>query len=115
MESSKLVITGKIRTSTLKHARDRAKKAGVEFNVSQDDLIVPEYCPVLGIKLNLSGPMDSLPSIDRLIPALGYTKGNVHVISYKANRLKSDATPSELRQVADYLERKINNDHSDQR
>ena len=36
------------------------------------------------------------PTIDKLIPSLGYTKGNVWVISRRANMIKSDATLEEL-------------------
>lgn len=45
--------------------------------------------------------------MDRIIPELGYTKGNVVVISFRANRLKNDATYEELRALADYVGAKI--------
>lgn len=43
--------------------------------------------------------LDSLnpkPSLDKIIPKLGYVKGNVWVVSNKANRIKSNATIEEL-------------------
>lgn len=64
---------------------------------------VPEVCPVLGIKIQgnvVAGPLDSSPSIDRLIPHLGYIPGNVRIISNRANRLRSDGTARELKLVA---------------
>lgn len=66
----------------------------------RSDIEIPEYCPLLGIKLNKhvgegEAKFDS-PTIDKLIPSLGYTKGNVWVISRRANMIKSDATLEEL-------------------
>jgi hypothetical protein len=45
------------------------------------------------------------PNLDRLDPAKGYVPGNVAVISQKANRIKTDACSSEIRRVADWLEK----------
>lgn len=45
------------------------------------------------------------PSLDRIVPALGYAPGNIHWISYRANAIKSNATPDELHKVADYMEK----------
>jgi hypothetical protein len=43
------------------------------------------------------------PSVDRRVPEKGYVRGNVTILSYRANRLKCDATPSELLAVIDYV------------
>ena len=91
---------------TLNSARHRAKKRGMEFNITVDDIIIPQVCPVLGIKLQVNNGVatrkngDS-PSLDRINNALGYIKGNVRVISARANHLKSDATIEEIRAVYD--------------
>lgn len=45
------------------------------------------------------------PSLDRMIPALGYVASNVRVISYRANAIKRDATLDELRALVAYVER----------
>ena len=69
---------------------------------------MPEFCPVLGIALqpnDKAGPIDSSPSLDRIAPSLGYVPGNVRVISFRANRLRADATAAELRLVAADAER----------
>jgi len=90
--------------------KKRAKETGLPFNITDADLPVPEFCPVLGIRLEFNhgkgktGPTDSSPSVDRIRGHLGYTKGNVRVISNRANRLKSDATAEELRLIANDLE-----------
>lgn len=39
----------------------------------------------------------SSPSLDRIDNRMGYVPGNVWVISWKANRMKSDASMEELR------------------
>lgn len=60
---------------------------------------------VLNLGLLLDGSRrDRKPSLDRVVPSLGYVKGNVRVISFRANRIKSDATADELRAVLSYTE-----------
>ena len=87
-------------------ARGRAKRKKLPFNLELTDIQIPGICPVLGIRLERGnrGGCAASASLDRIVPELGYTKGNVHVISLRANRLKSDATPAELRLVADFFE-----------
>lgn len=87
-------------------ARKRAKAKGIPFCISARDLVIPAICPVLAIPLAVGDgrPSDASPSLDRIVPALGYVKGNVVVISMRANRLKSDATVDELRALADFFE-----------
>ncbi len=68
---------------------------------------MPEVCPVLGIPLFVRdgkvGP--NSPSLDKIVPELGYVTGNVKVISNLANNIKQDVTdPQVLRRVADYVE-----------
>lgn len=92
------------------NARDRARKKNLPFNIELSDVVVPEKCPVLGTDIYTSAHgMSRLhsPSLDRLVPSLGYVKGNVRVISLRANSIKNDASPGELRKVADWLEREI--------
>jgi hypothetical protein len=76
------------------------------FDLSVEDLVVPEVCPILGMKLLWSdGPRkENSPSLDRSIPELGYVKENVHIISWRANRIKNNATPEELIAIAEYME-----------
>jgi hypothetical protein len=79
--------------------KKRAKKIGVPFHLTIKDIVIPECCPLLGIKLKYNGTRnnrDSSPSIDRIVPRKGYVTGNIKVISYRANRIKNDATPEEL-------------------
>lgn len=89
----------------------RAEKKGIEFDIEVDDIEIPEFCPILGTKLkaNISkGGDHNSPSLDRIDPSKGYVKGNVHVISKRANVIKSDATEEEVRKVADWMAQFIN-------
>jgi hypothetical protein len=97
----------------LRSARSRAAAKGLPFNITIDDFTIPETCPALGIELTIgAGPAhrDSAPSLDRVVPSMGYVKGNVVVISSRANRIKNDASAYELRRLADFLENHISND-----
>jgi hypothetical protein len=95
--------------SMLSRAKARAKLKGLEFNISIEDIFIPEYCPVLNIKLEFyqkQGGGDSSPALDRIDSNKGYIKGNVQVISSKANRIKTNATLSEIEAVYLYLKGK---------
>jgi hypothetical protein len=83
-------------------AKARARKNGILFNITFEDIVMPQTCPALGIPLFPGeGCMcDNSPSIDRIVGSKGYTKGNVIIVSLKANRIKTDATPEEIMAVA---------------
>lgn len=89
----------------LSHAKGRAIKNDMEFNLKITDIVIPEYCPVLNLKM-FETP-DTYPSLDRLDNSKGYTKENVFVISKRANRLKSDASLEELKSIIRYIEKNI--------
>lgn len=79
-------------------AKSRAKVRGLSFNLELKDIVIPETCPYLGIPLQcgLSKPSDASPSIDRINNRVGYVRGNIEIISKRANTLKSDAKAYEL-------------------
>jgi len=84
----------------LRAAQNRAQKQNLNFNLDITDINIPEYCPILNIKLKLNsgkpgGSFDS-PSLDKINPSLGYIKGNVQIISHQANMMKSNATKEQL-------------------
>jgi hypothetical protein len=92
----------------LREARSRAAALGVPFDLTLEDIFIPPTCPVLGIPLFVSpegrrGACPNSPSLDRLIPSMGYVRGNVAVVSWRANRLKSDGTSDELQLVAAWV------------
>lgn len=88
-------------------ARQRALKKGIKFSIKVSDIIMPEYCPILGIKLAIGDGRieDASPSLDRIVNKKGYVKGNVHIISNRANRIKNDSTLQELISIVRYLKR----------
>lgn len=85
-------------------ARYRAKKYNLPFDIEVDDIIIPELCPILNIKLDLSTKNKNYsPSLDKINPKLGYIKSNIRVISFRANRLKSDLTINEIKKLYEYV------------
>ena len=90
----------------LRSAKSRAKKSGLPFTLSDGDISIPATCPVLGIPLKPSprGRCDTSPSLDRVDNNKGYVPGNIVVVSWRANRLKNDASSSELRKLADFYQ-----------
>lgn len=93
----------------LKQAKYRAKKNNLDFEIELEDIVIPKICPILNIPLfsskGHSGP--NSPSLDRIDPSKGYVKGNVQVISHKANTIKSDATLQELLDFATWVILKV--------
>lgn len=87
----------------------RSKKDNIPFSITFNDIKIPDKCPLLGIPLVRSGfkNRDSSPSLDRIVTSMGYIPGNVWVVSYRANRLKSNATLDELKMLVENLEAKM--------
>lgn len=75
-------------------ARSRAKANDIPFNITVEDIYFADLCPYLKVPM-IKGTMYA-PSLDRIDPRLGYVKGNVEVISRKANVMKNNATTEEL-------------------
>lgn len=101
--------------SLLWKARWRAKQSGIPFSLTLDDIPeFPKLCPVFGIKMRrgIKKPCPNSPSIDRIVPALGYVPGNVRIISRRANMIKNDATLPELRKIVRYIEKHTQLKHS---
>ena len=92
----KMVLTG---------IRHRARRLGVPFDLTVEDIESYNTCPVFGFKMERGGikNINTSPSVDRIIPELGYVKGNIQVISNKANTMKQDATIEELRMFARWV------------
>lgn len=79
-------------------AKKVAKDKGLPFDLLHQDIEIPDRCPVLGIPLifGVGKRTDNSPSLDRIIQEKGYVKGNILVVSWRANRLKQDASIDEL-------------------
>jgi len=93
----------------LNSSKQRATKKNREHTLTVEDIKelwpVDNKCPVFGFSLewNNAGFRDTSPSLDRIDSSKGYTKDNVQVISWKANRIKADSTIQELEAVIAYL------------
>jgi len=91
----------------LSRVKSRAKKNEIPFDLTIEDIVIPTECPILGIPLEFNqgrqGYFANSPSVDRIDPKKGYTKGNVRVISARANLLKNDATSAELTLILEDL------------
>ena len=94
-------------------ARKRAKQKGLPFDINNDYIlnIAPLLCPVLKMSLdyNASKLTSNSPTLDRFYPELGYIKGNVFVISHKANTIKQNASYEDLQNVANWVRVTENN------
>lgn len=93
-------------------ARLRAKKRGLVFSVTVDDVkaVMPSdnRCPITGdifeFGVGKVGPRSM--SLDRINPNLGYISGNIAIISFLANTMKNDCVdPQIFLRLAEYLRR----------
>jgi len=90
-------------------AKSRARKKHLPCSITFNDMPeIPETCPILGFPLEqhhgVGGMKFNSPTLDRIIPSLGYVPGNIQIISQRANVIKNDASAEEVRKVATYLE-----------
>lgn len=89
-------------------ARRRSRLKGLVCTITPSDVVIPERCPVLDIPIFRGGRNSpNSPSIDRIIPSLGYTPENIVVISLRANMLKRDATIEEMRLLYEFYKELI--------
>jgi hypothetical protein len=86
-------------------AKGRATLQNLEFTISKEDIQIPTHCPVLGIELqmNKNAIGDNSPTLDRIDPTKGYIRENIVVISGRANRIKNNATLTELQKVWEWV------------
>lgn len=75
--------------------KGRATRKGIPFDLELSDIILPSVCPVFGVPFIYGDHMWTY-SIDKLKPELGYIKGNIVIISNRANMLKGSATANEI-------------------
>ena len=92
----------------LAHLRSKCLQKNIEFNLSVEDVLVPSHCPVLGVELNFNSHSPYCATVDRIKPELGYIKGNVVIVSKRANQIKSDASLEEMLKVTDYYRQIFN-------
>lgn len=89
----------------------RANTRGIEFTITQSDVVIPESCPCCSRSIRPAtgefkkGARPDSPSVDRLDNDRGYVPGNVAVICWRCNELKRDASIEELRTILVWMER----------
>jgi len=93
--------------------RQKALRDNIPFTITLEEIEKPKHCPVFGTELNYnwSGENRRDPNkatFDKLIPELGYVPGNVFVISWRANKLKSNMSIEELKKILKYIEENYN-------
>lgn len=86
-------------------AKYRAKELGLPFNLAIDDVFVPTHCPVFGMPLQRGKGhiAENSPTLDRIIPSIGYIVGNVATISQHANRIKNNSSMWQIEAIIKYL------------
>lgn len=89
--------------------KNSAAQRNIHFDLKPSDIDtigIPVTCPVLGIPLffHRQKVQDDSISFDRIDSTKGYSVDNLVVISYRANRLKSDATLDELKRITRFYE-----------
>lgn len=89
-------------------AKRRATMCNVPFDIETSDIVIPKVCPALGIPLiKNTGPKAKVkynsPTLDRAQPKLGYVKGNINVISMRANSMKGQKSLEDLKAFARWI------------
>lgn len=109
-EAAKRSIRKNYKAYLLRAAKARCKDSGREFNLTVDDIEIPERCPALGIELICLPPKelrDHSPTLDRIDNKKGYVRGNVCVISMRANYVKHSSSLDELEKLVHYIKSRL--------
>lgn len=113
IETSKIYWKKHINRRLYSSCKARAKQLNLEFNIELSDIIIPSHCPYLKQKLtNLFAEEGATkawynPSVDRIDPTKGYVKGNIEIISRRANVMKNNATVEELLLFAEAIKSRL--------
>jgi len=104
----------RIKGYMIRNVKYSSKRRNLDFDLHYEDIKLPEYCPLLNIKLNynnnknhkilnLGNDYDKLnfndisrATIDRIDNSKGYIKGNIIVLSRLANAMKNEANFEQL-------------------
>jgi Zn-finger protein len=113
-----ILINNNTKTNQLRRMLRSAKERSLEKNMSFDlDLEFLEslsninICPAFKTKLeweyiperhSTHKNKDNRPSLDRIDSSKAYTKDNVKIISWRANKLKNESSIEELKMLLEY-------------
>jgi hypothetical protein len=96
----------------MEEARRRARKHNIPFSLKIEDLesLVVSHCPITEEPLDwekryvVNGHFTkNSPSLDRIIPELGYVPGNCAFLSHRGNTIKSNGTSEEHSRIVKYM------------
>ena len=92
-------------------ARKRSTEQNLNFDITKEYLesILTEKCPIFNTEFVFNGnkvSKNESPSLDKIDPKKGYVKGNVAIISMKANVIKQNASSEDIYKVANWLKNK---------
>lgn len=89
----------------LREAKRRAKGKGLPFDIGPEDIPWSDTCPILQIKLekNRGNVQTHSPTLDRVNSKFGYVRGNVRIISWRANLLKGNLSLEEAERLVAYM------------
>lgn len=105
VSKGRALLPRKLERRLYAQAKYRAAKRGLEFTIVLADVPpLPEKCPVRGVVFSFGSSKnhDDAATIDRIDARKGYVPGNLVIVSWRVNRLKSNATLAELRQLVDF-------------
>lgn len=87
----------------LQSTKVTASTQNLPHGIEKSDILLPTHCPYLEIEIDYEAPGKSwnAPSVDKIVPSLGYVPGNIQVVSCMANRMKSNASISQLMTFAE--------------
>ena len=90
----------RIRGYIIRNSKYCAKRREIPFDLKYTDFELPEYCPILGIKIEYGAGSDgnapNHASLDRIDNTKGYIPGNVMIVSRLANAMKNEASFEQL-------------------
>lgn len=100
--------------SLVKRAIKRAEKRGIEYDKTFLSTLMelrPDRCACCAVLFDYSSfgyknqARQAGPTLDRIDVARGYVAGNVGIICWRCNRIKSDALLKEIKSIVAYMER----------
>lgn len=91
----------------LKPARDRAHRENVPFSIKESDIKINKNCPICDVimfRSDIPGGTRYSPTMDKVIPELGYVPGNIAIICKLCNSTKGSGSAELHRKIASYID-----------
>lgn len=111
-ENTYLSKTDRIKGYMIRNSKFAAKRRNIQFDLTFQDFQLPEYCPLLNVKLTFGSESDgnhpTHASLDRIDNTKGYIKGNVIVLSRMANAMKNSADFIQLETFSSNISKIVN-------